>query len=125
MVLPRLAAYFLHEMAHQQRNVLAPIPQRRRLDRKHVQAVIQIRGGTALPAALLQIPIGGGDHRVGLERLRPPTARTRLPATPAIAWLAGPAAAVRPPRRETACRRWPTQTGRSLRASAPVKGAFS
>ena len=53
---------FLHEMPHQHRNIVLPLPQRRHRDLQHRQPVIQILPETAVPHRLLQIAVGRGNQ---------------------------------------------------------------
>ena len=65
----------LHEVARQQRNVLAPLAQRRDADLDHVQPVKQVVAELAVGHRLLQIDVGGGDHPH--VHLAPPRSRPR------------------------------------------------
>jgi hypothetical protein len=55
-------AEFLDEGPGQHRDVLAPLPQRRHFDRKHVEPIKQILPELAFLHGLRERPIGGGDH---------------------------------------------------------------
>ena len=58
------------EMAHQVRDVLRPLAQRRHRDRKDVQAVEQVLAETALLHVVDQVAVGGRDDaHVDLDRL--------------------------------------------------------
>ena len=94
------------EMPHQIRDVLGPLAQRRHRDREHVQAVEQVLAEAAALHVGDQVAVGRRDDaHVDLDRLacRRPD-RPRLPGWRAAASPARPAA-VRRPRRGTACRR--------------------
>ena len=57
-------------MAHQFRNILRPLAQRRYRDRKHVQAVEQVLAEAAVLHVGDEIAVGGGDDaHVDLHRL--------------------------------------------------------
>ena len=49
-------------MFRQKWDVIHSLPQRRNLNRKHVQPVIEILAETALGRCFLQIPVGGGHN---------------------------------------------------------------
>ena len=58
-------------MLGEQRNVLAPVPERRQRHRNHVQAIEEILPERAFLHHLLQIAVGGGDHAdIELHRAR-------------------------------------------------------
>ena len=103
----------LHEIAHQQRDVLAPVAQRRHRHRENVQAVIQV----GAEFALLHHAAPGRDWwpppgaRPSESCANCPAARTRAPAARAAAWSAAPAESRRP-RPETWCRDAPVRSGR-------------
>ena len=66
---PHAAAVLLDEVVHEQRNVLAPLPQRRQRDGEHVEAVPEVFAEAARLHLLEEVAIGRGDDaRVGLER---------------------------------------------------------
>ena len=57
-------------MLHQQRDVVAPLAQRRQLDADHVQPVEQVLAEAAVLHLALQVDVGGGDDaHVDLDRL--------------------------------------------------------
>ena len=59
------------QVPHEQRDVLAPIAQRRHGERKHVEPVEQIAAEAPLPHFLVQIAVGGGDDaHVDVDRPR-------------------------------------------------------
>jgi alpha-D-ribose 1-methylphosphonate 5-triphosphate synthase subunit PhnL len=49
------------KVLRQQRNVLAPLAQRRQLRRDHVEAVVQVLAELAAGDRLLQVAVGGRD----------------------------------------------------------------
>ena len=66
-----LGAELLEEMLHQQRNVVAPLAQRRQLHRDDVQAVEQILAERAVRDHLREVAVGRGDDaHVDLDRVR-------------------------------------------------------
>src|SRR5882762_3640126 len=56
------AAELLHEVADQQRNILAAFAKRRKLNRKNVEAVEKIAAEFAFGVQTAKIGVGGGDH---------------------------------------------------------------
>ena len=46
---------------HQQRNIFATLPQRRKIDADHVEAIEEIFAELAFPHQLAEIDVGGGD----------------------------------------------------------------
>ena len=76
MVLPVRSREALDEMLDQHRDVLAPLAQRRHLDRNDVEAIEQILAKLAVGDQLAQVAVGGGNHAhvdalraLGAERL--------------------------------------------------------
>jgi hypothetical protein len=66
----QLLRAFLQEMLGQQRNVVAPLAQRRQAQADHVEAVEQVFAEQALLDPAFQVLVGGGDHpHIGLDRL--------------------------------------------------------
>src|SRR5579863_8745883 len=58
------------EVFEQQENVVAPFPERRKLDRESVQAVIEVLPEFPLAHHFLEVSVGGGNHaHVSLDRL--------------------------------------------------------
>ena len=56
-------------MFRQQRDVVQPLPQRRNLNRKHVQPVKEVFAESACGGCFLQIPVGRGhDAHIGAAR---------------------------------------------------------
>ena len=58
-------------MADELGDVLAPLPQRRQVNRHHVQPVVQVLAEVVLVDLLQQVAVAGGDDaRVDADRLR-------------------------------------------------------
>ena len=67
---PDSAQNSLHELARQDRDVLAALAQRRHVERDHVEPVVEILAEAARGDLLLEILVGRGDHaHVDLDRL--------------------------------------------------------
>jgi hypothetical protein len=49
------------EVIGQKRHVIHPLPQRRDVDREHVEPVVEILAETPRPHRLLEVPVRGGD----------------------------------------------------------------
>ena len=62
----------MQEVVHQQRDVLAPLAQRRKLNRDDVQPVVEVLAEAALAHHGGQVGIGcGQDAHIGPDRFRP------------------------------------------------------
>jgi hypothetical protein len=57
-----LARVAADEVVDQQRHVVQVLAQRRRADRDHVQAVVEVLAEAAGGDLLLEVAVGGGDH---------------------------------------------------------------
>ena len=63
----------LEEVVHQERHVLEPFPERRELDRDHVEPIEKVLAEPMLGDGLGEVAIGRCDHAaVGPDRLGPP-----------------------------------------------------
>ena len=69
--LAKLASEAKDRVARQQRNVVAPFPQRRNVNGKHVHPIVQVGAEFLIGDQLSQIAIGGGDHtHIDMKRFR-------------------------------------------------------
>ncbi len=60
----------VQEVIDQRQNILPPFPQRRQVQRYHVQAIKQVFTKGPLTDLFLKIGVGGGDHpHIKLDRL--------------------------------------------------------
>ena len=107
------AGVLLHEVAHQQRNIVAPFAQRRHRDGEDVEAVVEI--GAELPLLHQLLPGRDWWRPPGGRRCgwcaSCPGARIRAPAGRAAAWSAVPAESRRL-RPGTWCRGGPARSAR-------------
>src|SRR5215470_11704106 len=68
---PHPPAYLRHKVVHQQRNVLAPLPQRRDLNWEHVESIEKILAELMVPNHGSEIAVRRGNQpHVDLDRLR-------------------------------------------------------
>ena len=98
-----------HEVLGEQRDVLAPLAQRRHEDRDHVQAEVQVLAEPAGADLRRQVLVGGREHPhvdVDAGPCRRP-ARPPAPAARAAPWPAS-SGSCRRSRRGRSCRRRPT-----------------
>ena len=113
-VLAEFVREALQEVVGQQRDVLAPLAQRRNADLDDVQAVVQILAELAFGDGLLQIRRGSPRSRA--RRRAPPRCRRRGRSCAPAGRAAGPPAAwarCRRSRRGRWCRRRPSRTCRA------------
>ena len=65
-----MGSHALHEKSGQLRNVLAALAQRRQLQRKDLQAEVEVLAEGTVGDHLLEVAVGGGDNAdIGAERL--------------------------------------------------------
>ena len=61
-LMPGAFAIFLNEILRERFYIFRPFPQRRQMDRKYIQTVIQVRSETALIYLNIQFSVGGSNN---------------------------------------------------------------
>ena len=119
---PYSAARAGHEVAGQERDVLAPLAQRRHVEGDDVQAEVEVLAEGPPADLLLEVLVGGGDHpHVDGHRGRAAHRLDLLLLEGAQDLGLGLRGSCPRPRRGTGCRRRPARTCPCAAARAPVK----